>query len=94
MSDQNNYRKKGGRKPKLDPSTHRYVFRLNDEENDKLLRLFEESGLSNKAKFIVSVLFSKEIKAVKIDKGAVDFYMCLTSFHPSFVLLGSIITKW
>lgn len=89
MSDQNNsYRKKGGRKPKLDPSNHRYVFRLNDEENDKLLRLFEESGLSNKAKFIVSVLFSKEIKTVKIDKGAMDFYMRLTSFYSQFRAVG------
>jgi hypothetical protein len=89
MSDQNNnYRKKGRRKPKLNPSSHRYVFRLNDEENDKLLRLFEESGLSNKAKFIVSVLFSKEIKTVKIDKGAVDFYMRLTSFYSQFRAVG------
>ncbi len=89
MSDQNNnYRKKGGRKPKLNPRNHRYVFRLNDEENDKLLSLFEESGLSNKAKFIVSVLFSKEIKTVKIDKDTVDFYMRLTSFYSQFRAVG------
>jgi len=89
MSDQNNnYRKKVGRKPKSNPSNHRYVFRLNDDENDKLLSLFEESGLSNKAKFIVSVLFSKEIKTVKIDKGAVDFYMRLTSFYSQFRAVG------
>lgn len=89
MSDQNNnHRKKGGRKPKLNPSNHRYVFRLNDEENNKLLRLYEESGLSNKSKFIISVLFSKEIKTVKIDKGTRDFYMRLTSLYSQFRAVG------
>ncbi|MCY0976852.1 conjugal transfer protein MobA [Chryseobacterium wangxinyae] len=83
-----NYKNKGGRKPKSKPSIHRHVFRLNDEENDQLMMLFEESGLSNKAKFIVSVLFSKEIKTVKIDKGAMDFYMRLTSFYSQFRAIG------
>ena len=79
---------KGGRNPKTNPSIHRHVFRLTDEENAQLLNLFEESGLSNKAKFIVSVLFSKEIKTVKIDKDTVDFYMRLTSFYSQFRAVG------
>ena len=79
---------KGGRKPKLNPSTHRHVFRLTDEENAKLLSLFEASGMPNKAKFIISLLFSKEMKSVKIDKGTVDFYMRLTSFHSQFRSVG------
>lgn len=89
MTNQNNKnRNKGGRKPKVNPSTHRHVFRLTDEENDRLMMLFEESGLPNKAKFIVHILFSKEIKTVKIDKGAVDFYMRLTSFYSQFRAVG------
>jgi hypothetical protein len=86
MSDQNNktHYKKGGRKPKTDPCIHRHVFRLTDAENAKLLSLFEASGMPNKAKFITTVLFSKEIKSIKIDKGTVDFYMRLTSFHSQF----------
>ena len=89
MNDQkNNYRNKGGRKPKTDPCVHRYVFRLNDEDNSKFLSLFEVSGMDNKAKFITSVLFSKEIKTVKIDKGTVDFYMRLTSFYSQFRAVG------
>lgn len=83
-----NYKKKGGRKPKLNRSVHRHVFRLTDEENDRLMMLFEDSGLANKAKFIVSVLFSKEIKTVKIDKGAADFYMRLTSLYSQFRAIG------
>ncbi|OBW41823.1 hypothetical protein AB670_01816 [Chryseobacterium sp. MOF25P] len=79
---------KGGRNPKTNPSIHRHVFRLTDEENAQLLSLFEASGMSNKAKFIVAILFSKEIKAVKIDKGTADFYMRLTSLFGQFRAVG------
>lgn len=84
----NEKQNRGGRNPKANPSIHRHVFRLNDEENAKLLNLFEASGMSNKAQFIVSVLFEKEIKTVKIDKGTSDFYMRLTSFYTQFRGVG------
>ncbi|WP_426473812.1 conjugal transfer protein MobA [Chryseobacterium balustinum] len=79
---------KGGRNPKINPSIHRHVFRLTDDENAQLLSLFEASGMSNKAKFIVSLLFNKEIKTVKIDKGTSDFYMRLTSLFGQFRAVG------
>lgn len=89
MTDNNKIKQnKGGRTPKRDPSIHRHVFRLTDEENAKLLSLFEASGMNNKAKFIISQLFGKEMKSVKIDKGTIDFYMRLTSFHSQFRLVG------
>lgn len=89
MNENNNSkRNKGGRKPKLNPSTHRHVFRLTDEENVKLLSLFEASGMNNKAKFLISQVFGKEMKSVKIDKGTVDYYMRLTSFHTQFRAIG------
>lgn len=89
MNDSNNRKQnKGGRKPKSNPSIHRHVFRLTDEENAHLLSLFEMSGMSNKAKFIISHLFGKEMKTVTIDKGTVDFYMRLTSFHGQFRAVG------
>lgn len=77
IENNNRIQNKGGRKPKSDPSIHRHVFRLTDEENAKLLSLFEASGIFNKAKFIISLLFGKEMKSVTIDKGTVDFYMRL-----------------
>lgn len=86
--NKNKNRQKGGRKPKRDPSIHRHVFRLTDEENEKLLSLFEISGMTNKAKFIISRVFNKEIKTIKIDKGTLDFYMRLTSFHSQFRAVG------
>ncbi|MCX8530917.1 conjugal transfer protein MobA [Chryseobacterium luquanense] len=79
---------KGGRNPKINPSIHRHVFRLTDDENAQLLNLFEASGMNNKAKFIISVLFDREIKAVKIDKGTTDFYMRLTSLFGQFRAIG------
>ena len=89
MKENNNNKKhKGGRKPKSDPSIHRHVFRLTDKENANLLSLFETSSIPNKAKFITSLLFSKEMKSIKIDKGTVDFYMRLTSFHSQFRSVG------
>lgn len=90
MMDQNDKRKqnKGGRIPKSDPSIHRHVFRLTDEENARLLALFEASGMNNKAKFIISVLFGKEIKTVKINKAAMDYYMRLTTLYGQFRAVG------
>lgn len=81
-------RNKGGRTPKSDPSIHRHVFRLTDRENAKLLALFDASGMTNKAKFIISVLFGKEIKTVKIDKAAMDYYMRLTTLYAQFRSVG------
>ncbi|WP_073294497.1 conjugal transfer protein MobA [Chryseobacterium polytrichastri] len=88
--DQNGKRKqnKGGRIPKSDPSIHRHVFRLTDEENARFLALFEASGMNNKAKFIISVLFGKEIKTVKINKAAMDYYMRLTTLYGQFRAVG------
>jgi len=89
MKEKNNGKKSsGGRNPKIDPSIYRHVFRLTEKENAKLLSLYETSGMHNKAKFIISLLFGREVKTVTIDKGTVDFYMRLTSFHSQFRSIG------
>ena len=89
MNEPNNqHRRKGGRKPKLNPSTHRHVFRLNDEENAKLLSLYEASGINNKAKFIISLLLEREIKVVKIDMQAMEYHTQLTKFYAIFRSVG------
>ncbi|MDQ0594936.1 hypothetical protein QFZ37_003305 [Chryseobacterium ginsenosidimutans] len=74
INENNNQKQnKGRRTPKTDPSIRRYFFRLTDEENAKLLSLFETSGMHNKSKFFISLMFSKEMKSVKIDKGRLIF---------------------
>ena len=88
MEEQKKYAGNHGRKPKPQKMRNRYVFRLDDEDNARFLALFDESGKATKAEFIVSVLFGKEIKVVKLDKGTQDFYMRLTTFHSQFRSIG------
>ena len=79
---------KGGRKPKPDPCRHRYVIRLNDADNALFLSLFDKSGQKDWAHFIKSCILKQELKVVKIDKAAMDYYMRLTNFHSQFRAIG------
>ena len=40
-----------------DPRTHRYYLSLNENENDKFLSMYEQSGMKNKAEFIFARIF-------------------------------------
>jgi len=77
-----------GRNKKINPAFFRYVFRLNEEENNQFLSLFEQSGMKVKAHFITSLLFNREIKVVKIDKSALDYYTKLTELYTQFRSVG------
>ena len=93
MDNQKKYAGNHGRKPKPDKMRHRYVFRLDDGDNARFLALFDESGKATKAEFIVSALFGREIKVIKLDKGTQDFYMRLTTFHSQFRAIGTNYTN-
>ena len=80
--------KKTGRRPKEDPAKIRYTISFNEEEHSRFLSLFDQSGMLVKAHFITSCIFEKTIKNIQIDKGTVDFYMRLTSFHSQFRSVG------
>ena len=77
-----------GRNKKINPASFRYVFRLNEEENNQFLSLFEQSGMKVKAHFITSLLFNREIKVVEIDKSALDYYTKLTELYAQFRSVG------
>ena len=77
-----------GRNKKINPASFRYVFRLNEEENNQFLSLFEQSGMKVKAHFITSLLFNREIKVVEIDKSALDYYTKLTELYVQFRSVG------
>ena len=77
-----------GRKPKADPAVFRYSISLNAVDNARFLSLFEQSGMSVKAHFITASIFKKQIKVVKIDKAAQDYYMRLTNFYAQFRAIG------
>ena len=57
---------KGGRKPKLDPRTHRYSLNLDDVENAKFLAFYDQSGYKVKAHFIKNCIFGKSFKVLRI----------------------------
>lgn len=84
-----NYSKQVGRKAKSDPAVHRYGIKLNSIENAKFMAQYNASGLTEKSKFIKAVLFSRQIKVVKIDKATCDYYMRLTNFYHQFQAIGN-----
>ena len=83
-----NKKNKGGRHLKPDRSRHRYVFYLNDTEHCELNGMYLQSGMNSASRFLKSVILSKPIKVVKIDKASMDFYMRLTSFYSQFQSVG------
>ena len=88
MATDNKKVKQVGRKPKADPCRHRLAINLNDADYAAFLSLYEASGLSDKARFITSCIFNRQLKVVKIDKAAMDYYMRLTTFHSQFRAIG------
>ena len=77
MATENNPKKRrtAGRKPKSDPAVFRYGIKLNSEENGKFELLFEQSGFSQRSKFI--------------DKATMDYYIRLTNFYHQFQAIGN-----
>jgi hypothetical protein len=88
MATEKKKQNQGGRPAKADPCRHHYAFVLNDADNAKFLALFDESGLKNRAHFITSCIFNRQLKVVKVDKAAMDYYMRLTTFHSQFRAIG------
>jgi hypothetical protein len=89
MTPNKKYQRLGGRKPKADPAVFRYTIRFNEAEHNEFLTRFERSGLNVKAHFITSCIFNRELKVVKVDKAAMDYYMRLTTFHSQFRAIGT-----
>lgn len=84
----NSSKYQGGRKPSVDPAIYRYGIKLNSVDNDRFEELFLKSGLRNKSKFIVSIVLGREMKVVKIDKAAMDYYMRLTNIFAQYQTVG------
>jgi len=87
-TEKNTRQKQVGRKPKVDPCSHRLAINLNEADYARFLTLYEASGLPDKARFITSCIFNRELKVVKIDKATMDYYMRLTTFHSQFRAIG------
>jgi len=89
MTTEKKFQRLGGRKPKADPAVFRYSVSFNEVEHNDFLSRFEHSGMKVKAHFITSCIFNRELKVVKIDKAAMDYYMRLTTFHSQFRAIGT-----
>ena len=81
-------RRKAGRTHKSDPAIFRYAISLNEVENAAILGRFDESGITVKAHFITASIFNKPLKVIRLDKGAMDYYMRLTTFYSQFRSIG------
>jgi hypothetical protein len=54
-----------------------------------MLAMLDEIGLEiERAKFIKNALFKREIRYVKLDKAAMDYYVRLTNFYSQFRAIG------
>jgi hypothetical protein len=84
IMDINVEKKKRGRKPKTNPQVHRYMFRLNDADNKRLLSLYEQSGKRSISAFLADCVLNNPVKTVLIDKSAIDFVMLLSAFFAQF----------
>ena len=82
-------RKGVGRKSKSDPAVYRYGIKFNSRETAQFELSFQNSGMVYRARFIKSVLLNKEIKVVRIDKAAMDYYIRLTNFYHQFQAIGN-----
>ena len=74
----------GGRPPKLNPATYRYVVRFDAAENGVFLSLFEKSGAVNKATFIKSVLLGKSFKVFVVDENSRIFIDKLSALNAHY----------
>jgi len=79
---------KAGRTQKSDPAIFRYSISFNAVEHAAFLARFDASGMKVKAHFITACIFDKAIRVVKLDKGMMDYYMRLTTFHSQFRAIG------
>lgn len=80
---------KGGRPPKTDPAVHFCGFKLNSREKLQFDRMMERSGIADRSRYIKSVLFGRELKVVRVDKAAMDYYIRLTEFYRQFQAVGN-----
>lgn len=78
-----------GCKTAKDPAIHKVNFRMNSADYQKLMDLFRQSGQNNLSLFIISMLLNREMKVVKIDKAAMDYYMRLTTFYNQYQAVGN-----
>ncbi len=49
----------------------------------------ERAGITDRSRYIKTVLFDREIKVVKVDKAAFDYYVRLTNLYNQYRAIGN-----
>lgn len=57
-------------------------------QNIEFERLYANSGAKTRSQFILSAIFGRPLKVVKIDKAATDFYIRLTNLQSDYRRVG------
>ena len=81
--------RQAGRPQKLDPANHFVGFKLTSQEMAQFELMMARAGVSDRSRYVKSVLFGRQLKVVKLDKAAMDYYMRLTTFHSQFRAVGT-----
>ncbi len=81
--------KETGYSRKLNPKTHRLTVRFDDEEYDRMLRMYEKSGCYAKAVFIKEMLFGRDFKVTIVDNTVPEYYAKLSDFHAQLRRIGN-----
>ena len=85
-----NGKSKPGRLRLADPRTHRYNFKLNEEENIRFCRMLAEVGLEhNRSRFIVKRIFAEEFRVVRIDPTLGRYVTRLNQFYEQIQRVGN-----
>lgn len=76
--------KRGGRPPKDDPATKRFMVNFNNEEYLQFLSMHEESGVKSISAFIKARVFNETFKVIKVDRSTMDYYQKLSALYAQY----------
>lgn len=84
-----NYKKRlTGRPPKLNPCTHCVMVRFNDDEYEKFMARYRESGVYAKAVFCKAMVFGESFRVIREDEEMRPFSEKLNDYHTLFRTLA------
>lgn len=85
MSKEQNRR---GKISHADRATNCVMVRFYPTEFAEFLKMYEESGVPNRAKFIKARVFNETFRIIKINKTSLDYYTKLSSLHAQYRAVG------
>lgn len=69
-----------GRPKKEDVKKYPHMFRLNETDSCRLLKMYEASKAHSMSQFLTDKILNHNLKVIEINKSAIDFVMLLSQF--------------